>query len=224
MKNNKVFLYCCSAFGMLTLVVVANYVCYHSAIKQFTKQQKSYEQELSEKMESQIARQVEDQWEQVEEQEEVAVDNTQVKLGVDTVYQVENYDVVKDQTTTEYLILPEELVGYDREQTDEYFKKYMNNLPVEEFLNGLQSTGVTNFSTERLVVHKVYDSSKIEYRYYLIAVDGEVVVYYGDKKTVFEYTGILTDNLSEKEQSALKQGIEVEDESALFGILENYSS
>jgi len=209
---------------MLTLVVIANYVCYHSAIKQFSRQQSSYEQELSEKMESQIAKRVEDQWEEAKEQEEVAVDNTQVKLGVDTVYQVENYDAVKDQTTTEYLILPEELVGYNREQTDEYFKKYMKNLPVEEFLNGLQSTGVTAFSTERLVVHKVYDSSKIEYRYYLIAVDGEVVVYYGDKKTVFEYTGILTDNLSDEEQAALKQGIEVKDENALFGILENYSS
>lgn len=222
--KNKVFLYCCSIFGMLTLVVVANYVCYHSAVKQFSKQQRSYEQELSEKMESQVARQVEEQWEQSEEQKDVEVDNTQVKLGVDTVYQVENYDVVKDQTTTEYLILPEELVGYDREQTDEYFKKYMNNLPVEEFLNGLQSTGVTNFSAERLVVHKVYDSSKIEFRFYLIAVDGEVVVYYGDKKTVYEYTGILTDNLSAEEQAALKQGIEVKDESELFGILENYSS
>lgn len=223
--KNKVFLYCCSVFGMLTLVVVANYVCYHSAIKQFSKQQKTYKQELAEEMEYQVTKRVEEQWEQSEKQEEeVAVDNTQVKLGVDTVYQVENYDVVKDQTTTEYLILPEELVGYDREQTDEYFKKYMNNLPVEEFLNGLQSAGVTNFSKERLVVHKVYDSSKIEFRFYLIAVDGEVVVYYGDKKTVYEYTGILTDNLSAEEQAALKQGIEVEDENALFGILENYSS
>lgn len=223
--KNKVFVYCCSVFGMLTLVVVANYVCYHSAIKQFSKQQKSYKQELAEEMEYQVAKQVEEQWEQSEDQqEEVAVDNTQIKLGVDTVYQLENYDVVKDQTTTEYLILPEELVGYDREQTDEYFKKYMSNLPVEEFLNGLQSAGVTNFSTERLVVHKVYDSSKIKFRFYLIAVDGEVVVYYGDKKTVYEYTGILTDNLSAEEQAALKQGIEVEDESALFGILENYSS
>ncbi len=222
--RNKILYYCCTTLGMLTLVVVANYVCYHSAMKQFSKQQQTYEQELTEQMESQVAQQVEDQWEQSAEQENVPVDNTKTKLGVDTVYQVENYDAVKDQTTTEYLILPEELVGYDREQTDEYFKKYMKNLPVEEFLNGLQSAGVTNFSTERLVVHKVYDSSKIKYRYYLIAVDGEVVVYYGDKKTVFEYTGILTDTLSKEEQDALKQGIEVEDENALFGILENYSS
>lgn len=222
--KNKVFLYVGSVFGMLTLVVVANYACYHSAIKQFTKQQQSYEQQLSAEMESQVAKQVEDQWAQTADQADVAVDSSQVKLGVDTIYQVENYDAVKEQTTTEYVTLPEELVGYTRDEVDAYYKKYMNNLPVEEFLNGLQSIGVSNFSAERLVVHKVYDNSKVEYRYYLIAVDGEVVVYYGDKKTVYEYTGILTDTLSAEEQAALKQGVEIKDEDALFGVLENYSS
>lgn len=222
--KNKAFIYCGSIFGMLTLVVLANYACYHSAVKQFTKQQQSYEQQLSEQMESQVAQQVEEQMEQTAGQEEVAVDNTQIKLGVDTIYQIENYDAVKEQTTTEYVTLPEDLVGYTREEVDEYFKKYMDNLPVEEFLNGLQSIGVSNFSDERLVVHKVYDSSKVEYRYYIIAVDGEVVVYYGDKKTIYEYTGIATDTLSAEEQSALKQGVEIEDEDALFGVLENYSS
>ncbi len=222
--KNKVFIYFGSVFAMLTMVVIANYVCYHSAIKQFTKQQQSYEQQLSSQMESQVAQQVENQWAQANDQTDVAVDNSQVKLGIDTIYQVENYDAVKEQTTTEYVTLPEELVGYTREEVDAYFKKYMNHLPVEEFLNGLQSIGVSNFSSERLVVHKVYDNSKVEYRYYLIAVDGEVVVYYGDKKTVYEYTGILTDTLSSEEQAALKQGVEIKDEDTLFGVLENYSS
>jgi hypothetical protein len=58
----------------------------------------------------------------------------------------------------------------------------------------------------------------------LIAVDGEVVVYYGDKKTVYEYTGIETKNLSREEKTMLKKGIEVKDEEELYQILENYSS
>ena len=58
----------------------------------------------------------------------------------------------------------------------------------------------------------------------MIAVDGEVVVYYGDQKTVYEYTGISTDTLSKEEQMSLKNGIEVKDEDALYGLLENYSS
>ncbi len=100
----------------------------------------------------------------------------------------------------------------------------MKDIPAEEFLKGLQSMGVTSFSNERLVVRKIYNSSKVEYKYYLIAVDGEVVVYYGDKKTVYEYTGIETEGLHEKEKNALKKGIEVSDEDELYSILENYSS
>ena len=76
--RNKILYYCCTTLGMLTLVVVANYVCYHSAMKQFSKQQQTYEQELTEQMESQVAQQVEDQWEQSAEQENVPVDNTKL--------------------------------------------------------------------------------------------------------------------------------------------------
>ena len=173
-------------------------------------------------MENEISRQVENRMEDFSD--EMPVANTEEKMTVDTVYQIETYDKVEGQTTTEYETLPEELVGFTREETDDYFKKYMQNLPVEEYLDGLQSVGVTTFSDERLVIRKVYDSSQVKYRYYLIAIDGEVVVYYGDQKTIYEYTGISTDKLSGEEQSALKQGIEVKDESELFGLLENYSS
>ena len=71
---------------------------------------------------------------------------------------------------------------------------------------------------------KIYDSSKIAYKYYLIAVEGEVVVYYGDRKNVYEYTGIETEKLTKEEQQRLKNGIEVKDEKELYNILENYSS
>lgn len=222
--KNKFVIYCCATLGLLTVVVAANYICYRSAIKQFTEQQKFYEQQLSNRMENQLASRVDEKFEEAEQEQDIPVANTDEKLNVDTIYQVENYDAQKDQTTTEYLTLPEKLVGYTREETDEYFKNYMKNMDVEEFLNGLQSIGVSTFSDERLIVHKVYDSSKVEYRYYIIAVDGEVVVYYGDKKTIYEYTGISVDSLSEEEQAGLKQGVEVKDENELFGVLENYSS
>lgn len=220
--KKRMYVYICTTFGMLALVVVANYVSYHAAIGEFTKQQQAYEQEMAAQMENEISRQVENRMEDFSE--EMPVASTEEKMTVDTVYQIENYDKVQGQTTTEYETLPEELVGFTREEADDYFKKYMQNLPVEEYLNGLQSVGVTTFSGERLVIRKVYDSSQVKYRYYLIAIDGEVVVYYGDQKTIYEYTGITTDKLSKEEQSALKQGIEVKDESELFGLLENYSS
>lgn len=145
-------------------------------------------------------------------------------LSIDTVYQIQKYNALTKQTVTEYETLPEELVGLSREDVDEYCKKYMNRMPVQEYLDGLQSLGVVSFSQERLVVKKIYDSSKVKYRYYLIAVDGEVVAYYGDKSTVYEYTGIETKNLTQQERKQLKKGVEVKDENELYSILENYSS
>lgn len=221
MKKQTV-VYVCSTLAVLAVVVVANYVCYHTAVQQFSKQQEQMQTELTGMVEQKVAKQVENRIEEM--QEELPAAAQEDKVTIDTVYQIENYDVTRDQTTTEYETIPEELIGSDREETENYFKKYMNNLPVEEFLDGLQSAGVTGFSSERVIVRKVYDSSKVTYRYYVIAIDGEVVVYYGDQKTVYEYTGILTDTLSEEEQTALKNGIEVKDEDALFGLLENYSS
>lgn len=100
----------------------------------------------------------------------------------------------------------------------------MSSLPVQEYLDGLQSFGVVAFAKDRLIVKKIYDSSKVTYRYYLIAIDGEVVVYYGDKNTIYEYTGIETKNLTTEERTQLKKGVEVKDENELYSILENYSS
>ena len=115
-------------------------------------------------------------------------------------------------------------MGLTRDEVDDYCKKYMDKLPVEEYLDGLQSIGVVAFSKERLVIKKIFDSTKVAFRYYLIVVDGEVVVYYGDKKTVYEYTGIETKNLSKDDRKILKQGLEVKDDEELYSILENYSS
>ena len=204
------FLYWSAAFGALTVVVLMNYYCYRAAMGKYTQLSRSYHEEIAGAVQKEVSKQVEVKFEDLSEGLPVA--NTEEMLSVNTVYQIENYDKVKDQTTTEYETIPEELVGFNREEADGYFKKYMQNLPVEEFLNGLQSIGITTFSKDRIIVRKIYDPSKVKYRYYLIAVDGEVVVYYGDQKTVYEYTGISTDTLSKEEQMSLKNGIEVKDE------------
>lgn len=223
--------YFCSICAMLTVFALGNFVCYKSAIKHFEQIQISSEERVYEDFEAYVSSELDEKYSELEEQQrQLLEDNVSAntseydKLGVQTIYQIENYDAVKDTTTVEYETLPEELIGLTREKVDEYCKNYMKNISAEEFLKGIQSMGVTSFSNERLVVKKIYDSSKVEFKYYLIAIDGEVIVYYGDKKTVYEYTGIETSNLHEKEKRALKKGIEVKDEDELFSILENYSS
>ena len=218
------------ALGIAVAIIFGDIISYHLALNRMELMQTDYEHRVSELVEVDVTTQLEDKAKEVVERiaknnaESVAASTEEDILSVNTVYQVQNYDVQKDTTATDYETLPQDLVGFNRKQADDYFKDYMNRLPVEEYLDGLQSIGIVSFSADRLVVKRIYDTSKVTYRFYLIAVDGEVVVYYGDKKTVYEYTGIETKNLSREERTMLKKGIEVKDEEELYGILENYSS
>ncbi|MCI8562071.1 MAG: hypothetical protein HFH69_00975 [Lachnospiraceae bacterium] len=218
------------ALGIVLAIIVGDFISYRMVLNKMDSMQTDYEQRVSELVEVDVTKQLENKAEEVVERivenntESVTASTGEEALNVNTVYQIQRYDVQKDTTATDYETLPQDLVGFTREQADGYFKDYMNRLPVEEYLDGLQSIGIVSFSAERLVVKRIYDNSKVEYRFYLIAVDGEVVVYYGDKKTVYEYTGIETKNLSKEERTMLKKGLEVKDEEELYGILENYSS
>lgn len=60
--------------------------------------------------------------------------------------------------------------------------------------------------------------------YYLMEVNGYVVVYLSDKKTPYEYTDIKYDGLPLEMQEEIKNGKYMEDAKALYGFLENYSS
>lgn len=60
--------------------------------------------------------------------------------------------------------------------------------------------------------------------YYLMEVNGYVVVYLSDKKTAYEYTDILFDELPAVLRDEIRNGKYVESAEALYGFLENYSS
>lgn len=60
--------------------------------------------------------------------------------------------------------------------------------------------------------------------YYLMEVNGYIVVYLSDKKTPYEYTDILYDELPEKLREEIRNGKYIEDTKELYGFLENYSS
>ncbi len=60
--------------------------------------------------------------------------------------------------------------------------------------------------------------------YYLMEVNGYVVVYLSDKKTPYEYTDIKCDGLPSEMQEEIRTGKYMEDAKELYGFLENYSS
>lgn len=60
--------------------------------------------------------------------------------------------------------------------------------------------------------------------YYLKELNGFVVVYLSDKKSIFEYTSIPVDNLPEAVANQIKEGLPVETAESLYSFLEGYSS
>lgn len=60
--------------------------------------------------------------------------------------------------------------------------------------------------------------------YYLCELQGFVVVYLSDKKTVYEFTEIPLIDLPEEVQQEIASGKYVAGEEELYGFLENYSS
>jgi hypothetical protein len=75
--------------------------------------------------------------------------------------------------------------------------------------------------SEEMEEQRVVDA---EICYYIMNLDGYVTVYEGDKKTVFEYTTIKTDDLPEPHKTKVKQGMKVHSLRQVYGFLENYSS
>ena len=100
----------------------------------------------------------------------------------------------------------------------------MDDLPIREYLDGLISYEIIEFTDDSLTLRKTYASDWNNNEFYLCDINGEVVVYYSDKSTVYEYTGIMTADLSEEEQVRIKTGYFVADEEELYSLLESYSS
>ena len=166
--------------------------------------------------------------------EAVANDQPDTAVEVDTVkealitnktdYKLITYDLQNNSYKEETKSIPSDWIGLNREQLIDNLTTYMNDLPLEEVRAGLISCDLQSFSSDSITLMKNYDSASMPYEYYLTVVNYEVVVYYCDKKTVFEYTGIDARNLATTEQSKLLEGIYVLDKEELYGILENYSS
>ena len=131
-------------------------------------------------------------------------------------------DLYNNKRTEENSKVPKYFVGLTRQQLDKYYDDYMQNIPVEEVEKGIQTVNIIKFSKDEIEIEKIYDESSV--RYYILDREGYIKVYYGDKKTIYENTGIETKNLPDVEKKNLEAGICVDDKDELLSILEGYSS
>ena len=144
------------------------------------------------------------------------------KIGDSTLFKTIEVDLVTTRQSEVEDKVSKHLVGLSFEQLGKYYENYIQNLPVDEVSKGLQTINIVSFSKEQVVVEKIYDASKVGY--YIVDKLGEIKVYYNDKRTLYENTGIITSELPKSEKDVLEDGIFVDSTEEVMAILEGYSS
>lgn len=124
----------------------------------------------------------------------------------------------------EEIPLPSDFIALDKRELEQYLEDYTKDMPLEEYLDGLISYEVVSFDDDRIIVRKTYGEDYRDNEFYVCAENGEVVVYYSDRKTVYEYTGINMDELRQEDWIKVTFGLDVSDEEELYALLESFSS
>ena len=155
----------------------------------------------------------------------LAVDTLQVdRISEDTRCVLEIYDLQNRAMKVQTASIKKPFYGFTREEVLLYLDAFIEEMPEKEKNRGMVAYELVSFGADELVLRKSYDSNRIEYEFFMKAEGEEIIVYFSDLTRIYEYTGILTTNLSEEEKDKLKKGYYIKDKEELYGILENYSS
>lgn len=216
------------------------YLSYKNALKQFNENAVEHNNELITSLENSLKQQAsanngansEDQDSSEGDTDTKNSDDTSVPVEAvnevtilpTTQYTLQTYDIKNGTLDEELLPTPSYLVGLTREEVIQYLFDYMQDLTWNEYEKGLVSFELMVFNKENVVLRKTYNIELVESKYYLKSQNGYIVVYYSDKKTVYDYTSVSVEKLTQDEQLQLEEGIFVKDLDELYAVLENYSS
>ncbi len=147
---------------------------------------------------------------------------TEERTNASTILRIRTYDVSGTLLETENTVLPVYLVDLNREQVENFYDgiydEYRETLGIYE----ITGAKLMSFSAETVEIAKTAEPK--EEGFYVHALNDSIVVYYADKETIFDATGIPLEHLSEAEQIRVRHGIYVETQEDLFSLLEAYTS
>ena len=144
-------------------------------------------------------------------------------VTADTMYLIEEVDLLSGTVQEKEENVPVKYIGLDREGLLQELESYDSNPPLSELEQGFETIELTAFSKDRVVICKYYKLEKNK-GYYLMVADHFIVVYQEDKQTIYMNTDILLENLDDAMQAEIMQGKYVETEEELYNFLESYSS
>lgn len=238
MKIKKVLAYFISFLSISLMFSMCYYLSYKNALKQFNSNAVERNKELILSLEQNGLlignEENENTGDEVVNNNPVDVIDTEEGIEVDSIsevitpstnYKLQIYDI-KNGTMTEEIekTSPGYLVGLNREEVIEYLYDYMQDLSYSDYAKGLTNFELIRFSKDEITIRKTYNIDKVVNEFYLTTQNDCIVIYYGDAKTVYEYTKLPITNLTQFEKMQLENGIYVKDLTELYALLENYTS
>ncbi len=160
-----------------------------------------------------------------EAREAAVADEAVVKRDTELV--IEEYNINNHMTTTSYTVVPSiDILGLNRTMYMETLERYMENPDEDDVSRGLCAVNLVEFSTNRIVVRKSYDAPTYSatQNFILYALDGQVVVYYEDFTTIYDYTDIKVTDLPIDLQREIYVGMQIKNLEELYEFLEDHTS
>lgn len=201
----KVAIYSLSFLSLVLLLSITYFLSYRYALRQFN--------DNATRQDAGTAQLLED-----------VTTKAKMTISMNADYVVQTYDMATKELKTKKEHIPNDWIGLTRNQVVARINQYMLNRSLQDYQAGLVSFTLETFSPDKVTVKKVYNSEGVLYDYYLVVQDNTVVVYYSDKKTVYDYTQINADDLSEEDRKELLYGKWVKDEDELCSVLESMTS
>lgn len=153
---------------------------------------------------------------------EAAVEQIPV-VTADTMYLIEEVNLLDGTIREKQEDVPVKYIGLDRESLIKELESYDRNPPLTELEMGFETIELTAFSKDRVVICKYYKEAE-EKGYYLMVEDHFIVVYEEDKQRLHMNTDILLSALNDQLKAEIIQGKYIENDEELYNFLESYSS
>ena len=132
---------------------------------------------------------------------------------------------LEDNTETEIEDkIPDKYLGMNREKLEEALNDYQQNPTLEDIEKGFHGIQLESLSSEEVRINKTYQPTEKTSGYYLMVLDGKIVVMEEDKETIYLTTDIYAEALSDNLKQELIIGKFIYNIEELYGFLESYTS
>ena len=142
----------------------------------------------------------------------------------DTVCIYENIDRKDGTVTMEEDKLPPKYIGLTRKELEEALQEDSLAPTLEDKQKGFQSQHLELFSTEKIKILRIYDTTRELSGFYILEVNGEICVYKENKTTLYFKTGLRSEDLPPDVRYEVQKGKHMDTELQVYHFIESYSS